>query len=684
MAIHLGTSVQDLPGIGISAAKDLQRLGISSVRDLLWHVPFRYDDFSHTKPIPLLRHGDVVTLTGIIKEIGTHLSRNGRVKLTEAIFENETGVLRVTWFNQPYLEKTVPAGTRLSLAGRVDRRFGSATLVNPVREVSGKGLQTGRLVPVYGLAGSLTQFKMRQAISSSLPALREVTEWLPDEILASENLPTLSHTLALMHTPDRMTETEDGLRRLAFEELFLHQLLFAQVKRQRSTCSACSIPTDVEALRAFVAALPFTLTKGQRVAAWEIVQDLAKEVPMNRLLQGDVGSGKTVVALLAARAVLAAGHRFAYLAPTALLAEQHYRTCRLLIPHVSCALLTSAHAMLDGEEMDRKKFFECVRAGEISSLVGTHALLQEGVELPELSFLVIDEQHRFGVEQRHALLKIVDRPVPHLLSMTATPIPRSLALTFYGDLEVSTLRERPTGRLPVRTEFIGPGQEQIVWKTVQEEVESGNQAFVICPLIDFSDTFDTASVLETAKRLRQGPFKGLRVSVLHGQMPSAEKESVLFDFAKGKADVLVSTTVVEVGIDVSNATVMVVLGADRFGLAQLHQLRGRVGRSDKPSVCFLCPSSLGQGARERLEAVVQCQDGFVLAEKDLELRGAGNLLGLNQSGFADFRFATLADVDLMKKARNWAEKILSKDPELLAYPFLRERTRRALEEVHLE
>jgi ATP-dependent DNA helicase RecG len=688
MAVHLSTPVRELPGIGSMAVKDLARLGILTVSELLWHTPRRYDDFSRTKPIPLLHHDDIVTITGTMHSMASRPSRSGRVTLTEAVCENETGSLKIVWFNQPYLEKTLRVGTRVALAGRVDRRFGEPTLVNPVHESPGARINTGRMVSVYGLSGSLTQRRMRDAVTLSLPALRELVDWLPSEIRDAEGLPILAEALRTMHIPASDNELALAVNRLKFNELLLHQLLFAEVRREREQRRAHEISVHVDLMKRLVASLPFSITSSQRQAVWEILQDLARPTPMNRLLQGDVGSGKTLVAVMAMLEVAAAGWQTAYLAPTELLAEQQYRAvCDAFFPlslDLSLALLTRTKFFRNGQPADKEEILTGLADGSIDVVVGTHALFQGAVTMPRLALVVIDEQHRFGVAQRHTLLSRAGEHAPHLLSMTATPIPRSLALTLYGDLAISTLRERPKGRLPIETRLIPPGHEADIHTLLRERIKQGGQAFVVCPLIDPSDELGAQSVTKTAERFRRGMLAGCRVGLLHGQLKTAEKDAVMSDFMRGALDILVSTTVVEVGVHVPNATMMAILGAERFGLAQLHQLRGRVGRADKVSYCVLCPDVLTDESRARLQAVVASQDGFALAETDLQLRGAGNVFGLAQSGFPDFRFATMADTVWMQKARAWARRLTEADPLLDQHPPVKERLQLAWDKQHLE
>jgi len=684
MSLRLGTPVKELPGIGEVAVHDLAKLGILNVRDLLWYVPFRYDDYSVNKPISYLRHDDTVTLVGRIKSISSHPSRNKHITLTEAFLENESGQIKVIWFNQNFLEKTLKIGTEVSLAGRVNKKFGITTLVNPIYESPTSQINTGRIVPVYGLTGSLTERRLRTAVKKSLSVLEQMVDWLPSEIRENECLPIINETLETIHFPSSLENLERATERLKFEELFLRRLMFAHLKKERAIIGAKPLECSIEDIKSFVARLPFKLTDCQRKAAWEIVQDLAKPEPMHRLLQGDVGSGKTVVAAIGALAALKAGGRVVYLAPTEILAEQQYQTFQKILPDFRPALLTRSKAVWGGTEMNKKDLQAAIISGEVKFVIGTHALFQDKARMPEIAFVVIDEQHRFGVEQRHALLKQASGKAPHLLSMTATPIPRSLALAVYGDLEISVLNEKPAGRLPIQTSLVAKPKEKDMFKKVKDEIAAGRQVFVVCPLIDISDALGATSAKETAERLARGELKSYKIGLLHGQMKSDEKEKIMADFVNKKLEVLVSTTVIEVGVDVPNVTVMIIFGAERFGLAQLHQLRGRIGRSDLPSFCFLCTDSPDNENKQRLQIMVKSQDGFYLAEEDLKLRGAGNAFGAAQSGLPDLKFASLGDTEIMKKARDWANRILEKDSELLNYPLIKEKILVSFEEVHLE
>lgn len=684
MAIHLSTPVSALPGVGPIAAADFKLLGITNVRDLLGHIPFRYDDFSYKPLLAQVRAGEAMTITAKVRSISTRPSKNNpRLKVTEAMLQDESGELKAIWFNQPYLEKTLRPGSVAAFAGKTDGKFFGLALMNPVVEPAGQDLQTGRILPVYGLAGSLTHRRIRSAVAAAAPALSELIEWLPSDLVASEGFVPETDAYRFIHNPTTNGELAQGTERLKFDELFLHQLMFAAVRAQRQTRPAHPMPVDEAFLKSFVATLPFELTNAQRRAAWDVIQDCAKPTPMNRLLEGDVGSGKTAVAAVATASIVHAGGHVAYLAPTELLAGQQQEALQKFLPDSAVGLLTGARARIGNLDVPRKELLKALEAGDVQVLVGTHALIQDGVPLPNLSLVVVDEQHRFGVQQRHALLG-TSGTAPHLLSMTATPIPRSLALTLYGDLDVSVLNQRPKGRKPIITSAVSEKNAKDVWAALRQQFEAGRQAYIVCPLIDPSDTLGSASVTELAADLKKGALKGCRVEVLHGKMKADEKQKALSAFKEGKVQALVSTTVVEVGVDVPNATAMVIVGAERFGLAQLHQLRGRVGRGEHASACYLIAQEGTKNSMERLNALVECSDGFLLAEKDLELRGSGNVFGEAQSGFPDFKLATMADMDLMRRARDAAQKILAADPQLSTHPALAKRVEGSFDQVHLE
>lgn len=683
MALHLNSSVSELPGIGGKALKDLKNMEIDSVYDLLFYVPFRYDDFSNIKPISQVRAGETVTVTGQLLSIDSRPAKTRNMIIVEAIVEDETGELPIIWFNQKYLINTLRPGMLLSFSGKIDFRFKNA-LVNPVFEPEGKRVHTGRIVPVYGLSGTLTMKRLRTAIHAALPAAKELTDWIPKEIIKTENYPDLSDAIKAVHFPDDREQLENAIARLKFDELFLHQLLFAKSRTDRQKRKSHIVPIDEQALRTFVAQLPFELTSAQKKAAWEIVQDLSKSNPMNRLLQGDVGSGKTVVAAMAADRVLSNKFAVVYLAPTEILAAQQQAAFLKFLPSYEIALFTRSQKKINNQETKKDEILDLIKNGKIRCIVGTHALLEEMVEIPNLAFVIVDEQHRFGVAQRHALLEKGREISAHLLSMTATPIPRSLSLTIYGDLEISVINQMPKGRKPIGTAVVCAHHRAAMWEHVKNQIDQGRQVYVVCPLIDPSDKLGAKSVTDISEQLKNGSLKKYKIDILHGRLKSDEKQNAIQKFKDGKTDVLVSTTVVEVGVDVPNATVMVIFGAERFGLAQLHQLRGRVGRSDLTSYCYLLTDDENEKVMERLQILEQSQNGFEIAEKDLELRGPGNIFGNAQSGFPDFQFATPADVDFMKKSRAWTQKLLNEDSELKNYTRVREKVNSTFESAHLE
>ena len=678
MAIHLSSSVSELPGIGGKAYLALKTLGVTSVRDLLWYVPFRYDDFSKIRGAGEVVAGETCTVRASLQSISTRPAKSRKMNIVDAVVEDETGELAVTWFNQKYLEKTLRPGVKLSLAGRVSDKYG-LSMVNPIIEKGASSTHTGRIVPVYGLTGSITMRRLRDAIKAALPTADEMVDWLPKNIIEQESYPSLSSALKGVHFPDSRAELDASINRLKFDELFLHQLLFAHVRKERTLKRSHKIELDEELLKKFVEGLEFKLTNAQRSATWEIVKDLTQPHPMNRLLEGDVGSGKSVVAAAASVSVLRGGYNVIYLAPTEILAaQQHIAFSRFINEPVG--LLTRSMSKLGDKSVGREE----VLGGRIKCIIGTHALLQDSVSIDNIGLIIVDEQHRFGVQQRHALLESRSGLAPHLLSMTATPIPRSLALSIYGDLDLSVLDEMPPGRKPVATALVLESQRVGMWQHVRGLVQSGQQAFVVCPLIDPSDKLGAKSVNEVAKELRKKYVTGLRIDTLHGRLKPDEKEKAIQDFRSGKTNVLVSTTVVEVGVDIPGATVMVIVGAERFGLAQLHQLRGRVGRSDVQSYCYLLPEQLSGSSESRLQAMVESNNGFDLAEKDLLLRGPGNVFGNAQSGFPDFQLATPADVDIMKKARDIAAELLISDPNLENHPLVQVRINQSFDKVHLE
>lgn len=674
----LDARVTVLSGVGESTAEQLARLGIVKVIDLLWHLPHRYDDFSQMRTIAQLRPGEQVTIIANVWDVRERKVGVNRV-IVQAILGDSTGTLHATWWNK-WIAKQLKPGSTLRFSGKVGLYMGQKTLDNPVfEELDDERVATGRLSPVYRLTEGLNNNRLRNLIYDVLEGyVQFVPDPLPESIRQEYDLLDLPTALEQIHFPDSHERLAAARRRLAFEELFYIQLGVQQRRAALQQEAALPLPLSDERFEQFCQALPFDLTGAQQRVIDEIRRDLARSIPMTRLVQGDVGSGKTAVAAAAMWAAVGHGAQAALLAPTQILAEQHHRGIDRLLSQlqrpdgqpVNVALLTGR---VTGQV--REQVLAGLAEGSVDIVVGTTALIQEGVEFNNLGLIVVDEQHRFGVEQRGAL-RTKGSGQPHLLVMSATPIPRSLALTVYGDLDVSRIDEMPPGRMPVKTKRFTPAERERLYGFIRREVEAGRQAYIIYPLVDESDKLDVGAAVEEHKRLQSQVFPEISVGLLHGRLSGSEKDQVMRDFAEGKHQVLVSTTVIEVGIDVPNATMIMIEDADRFGLAQLHQLRGRVGRGEHASYCALVSRAESPDVRARLDILTDTNDGFVLAEKDLELRGPGDFFGTRQSGLPDLRIAHLTDTATIITAREAAQKLFAEDPTLARYPLLRSQVER--------
>jgi len=741
--MDLNIQISILNRVGKTTARYLARLGIKTAVDLLYWFPFRYEDFRSVVPIKDLKEGELVTVRGKIELIANKRSWKKRKMITEALISDNTGSLRVVWFNQSFLIKNLHVGEQVHLAGKVKVDMLGPQLVSPTYErarphpaIPLKGEEnivtthTARMVPIYPLTYGLTQKQLRFLISQVICLADKLFDWVPSEILKENKLCDLGSAIKSIHFPSDERDLALATERLKFDELFLLNLIAEQARVAKMGRKAPKLGFFEAQIKEFVKSLPFTLTKAQKVASWEILQDLGKSVPMNRLLSGDVGSGKTVVAAMAMYDAFLNGYQAVLLAPTEILARQHIDTLAQIIPpNVRLCLFTrSQHQILDNRYYNiqypisnidnenntsvKREIIKKINNGEVNIIIGTHALLSEKINFKKLGLVVVDEQHRFGVDQRkkikekagetspHPLLGKERGRAAHFLSMTATPIPRSLALTLYGDLDLSTISELPMGRKKILTRLVEPAKRTAAYGFIREQVKKGRQVFVICPLIQpadngtvfISNNFldEKKTVMTEYEKLSNKIFPDLRVGFLHGKLPARggsalggkpSKESVMKAFKNGDIDILVSTSVVEVGVDIPNASVMMIEGAERFGLAQLHQFRGRVGRAEHQSYCILFTEIESQKAMERLKFFEIHHDGFKLAEKDLEMRGPGEVYGTEQSGMMNLRIATLRDTEIIKKARLAAQSTI---PRLNEWPLLAKKLSQQQATIHLE
>ncbi len=726
--MKLSTPIEKISYVGPKNAKRLRKVGIRTLKDLLFYFPRDYEDRTQIISINQATIGAKNTFQAKIIALKSYLSPRKKIQITEAIVEDKTGALPVIWFNQPFIASQLKKGDLVNLIGVPKATPKGLLLSSPEYEVIARKpskqvkqtIHSGRIVPIYSEPLKLTSKYFRFLIWRQLQKLDAILEFLPPEILSRNKLLPLFKALHEIHFPSSRTMLQAAKKRIAFNELFLLRLYLEKQKIIRThQQKAYSIPFDHNLVKTFVGQLPFSLTNDQKKTAWQIIKDLEKPYPTQRLLEGDVGSGKTIVAAIASLSVISQGYQVAFLAPTEVLARQHFNqlTQDLQKINITIALLVGSEARIYDPRKKKASFkvkkdalLKSLKDGTINLVIGTHALIQKKVKFAKLAFVVIDEQHRFGVAQRAQLLNInpvvlsgaaqktiARRPSlqtknlpnttatkPHLLSMSATPIPRSLALVFYGDLEISRLKQLPQGRKEILTQVVFPKERPKVYNFIRQEIKKGHQAFVICPLIEESEKLQTKAVTEEFVRLSQQIFPDLKLAMLHGKLKSAEKKQIMNSFAAKKFDVLVSTSVIEVGIDIPNATIMVIEGAERFGLSQLHQLRGRVGRGSAQSYCFLFTEIPSQAVLQRLKILTAVNDGFELAEKDLQLRGPGDFIGVRQSGIPDLVMASLSDTELIRLTKKEALGLLQKDNSLAKYPLLKKIVCKMEETIHLE
>ncbi len=659
MNITLSDSLTKIPGISSALSEKFSAIGVDKIEDLLYFLPRAWDDLTQlSTTTDLIDPNRKYTVKVTLHQITAFRTSVKRMMMTTATARDDSGMVKVMWFNQPYLKSSLQEGATYYLSGRISLGRQGLILSNPeIEAASQTPVHSGRIVPTYSSVGGFTTKVLRRIFARLIPLLEPIPEVLPAEILKNHNLPNLDFAIRQLHAPSNMENLEAAKQRLAFDELVITQLRVQSMKEYLKSVRTDPIGIDQNFLQEIKTHLPFTLTDGQEEALTEILDDLSKEIPMSRLLEGDVGSGKTIVAAIAMMITAKSGFESALMAPTEVLAQQHYANLKPLFSQMGVSLALRTQTYKEG-------------GLNAQVTIGTHALLQESVTFKNLNLVIVDEQHRFGVRQRETLKQ--KGTMPHFLSLTATPIPRSLALTLFGDLDLSIIHARPLDRKSIITKVITSKNRTSSIKRINEEISLGHQVFVVTPIISPSDKILVKSV-ETERLSLQKLFPTAKIGLLHGRLSNQDKNIVMQQFKHGELDILVATTVVEVGIDIPNATVMLIEGAERFGLAQLHQLRGRVGRSHHQSYAFVVPSVEEPDILERLELFSTNTDGFKLAEIDLQLRGPGSLLGSRQAGFVKYRLADWNDPIRIQQAQLAAKEIISGDPQLSSYPELRKR-----------
>ena len=699
--MNLNTPIKDISKITAQVAPKFNKLGLKTINDLLFYFPFRYEDYSNLIKIQDIQPGILLTIKVKIELLESRRSFHKKVLLTEAVVSDETGKVKIIWFNQRYIQRTLLAGDEVYLSGKAILTDSGLEFHNPIFEKVNKydkfTAHTARIVPIYSTTEKLTQRQFRFAMKRALVAVPQISDWLPQDIMNTSKLMRLQQAIYQIHFPLNNQELEKAKFRLKFNEIFLLQARNNLIKQELLHLQAEKIIFKEKETREFVNNLPFKLTESQKKSAWKIIKDLGRSKPMNRLLEGDVGSGKTIVAAIAILNVLLNKKQVAYMAPTEILASQQFLALNNVFKKYNFNI-----ALLTRSVVKKNILIKKISIGEVDLVIGTHALIQDKVNFKDLDFVIIDEQHRFGILQRKELQNKARQQKdkkdfsPHFLSMTATPIPRSLALTVYGDLDLSVIDEMPKNRKKIETKIIEPHQRKDAYNFINSEIQKGRQIFIVCPLIDPSDKLGAKAVKDVFEKLDKkvfNPVKSLRsygardikIEILHGKIKSEKKEKIMREFLENKIKILVSTSVIEVGIDVPNATVMMIESAERFGLAQLHQLRGRVGRSEHQSYCFLFTESDSENTFQRMQALVQSANGFELAEKDLEFRGPGEVYGIKQSGFYDsLKIAKLTDWPVIQAVQVEIEKIFKSDSNLNNHPEIKEKIKDFEKNVHFE
>ena len=713
--INIDTPLKSIKGVPPGTAKKLEQAGIKTASDILWHFPVRYEDWSNPIPIKDIYPGQNVVIKAKVGKFFTKRIWQKKLSITQAELIGKTGKIKATWFNQPYIKYSFNVSDEIFASGKVTEQKGQLILLNPTYEVVGKKTKgrIGSIVPIYARPKGVSSAMMQRVASKVISLAEKMPEFIPEKILEKQHIPHISQSVAKAHLPSSIQEGAEAKKRFSFETLFLIQLLNRINKKQLLEMGAPKIKFDVEEVKDILLSLPFELTFSQKRSLYEILQDISSGKPMNRLLQGDVGSGKTVVAAIAAIITAKSNLQSAIMAPTEILASQHYSTIKKMFGkrNIRLGLMTANSAKIFmGEglesEVKRSEISKMISEKKLDIIIGTHSLIAKrklaspksgnnSLFNPEnIGLVVVDEQHRFGVKERSALTKNSSKKAPHFLSMSATPIPRTMAIALFGDLDISLIEELPKGRKKIATKWVSPQNRNKAYKFIEEKINEGRQAFIICPKIEtvsdpeelatFSSWSDVKNVKEEFERLSSKIFPEIKMGMLHGKMPAKEKEKTMLSFKEGKISILVCTSVVEVGIDIPNASIMVIEDADRFGLAQLYQFKGRVGRGEHQSFCLLFSKSSSDIARNRLQALAEAKNGLELAEKDLLLRGPGELLGQSQKGLPDITMKALQDKALIKASREAADMVLEEGLKLEEFGPLKKKLDSLRDQFHLE
>ncbi len=681
----------------------LNNLGLKTAKDLLWHFPSRYEEFASLNAVADLREGEKSSICGKILEIKMEKTWRRKMTIAEAVLSDGSGEINLVWFRQPYIAKILKTGDSICATGKIQKNKKGFYIANPVYEkIGAEEIKKFRLIPIYpetrGLSSRWFRFAISKILKKNLEGGETPEDAVPEFITKKYHLPSLKNALIYIHAPRNLKDSEVGRKRFAFEEVFSIQLSRLKTRMMHNKQPCFTIKSEQKNIDEFISGFSFDLTSAQKKAINNILKDFQKKTPMARLLEGDVGSGKTVVAATTAFAAVKSGFQVAYMAPTEVLSRQHFKNfMEYFGPYgIKIGLITSSECLKfpskaypgKATHISRSQLLKWAASGEIPILIGTHSLIQEKVKFKNLAYVIIDEQHRFGTSQRQKLAK--KSIAPHLLSMTATPIPRTLALTIYGDLDLALLDEMPIGRKNIITKIISPKDRQGAYEFIREEIKKEHQAYVICPRIN--ETSDSKSLISLTmksvkaeyEKLSKKIFPEYKIAMLHGQMATSEKEKIMNEFREGKIKMLIATSVIEVGIDVANATVILIEGAERFGLAQLHQLRGRVMRSCHQPYCFIFTGTNSLKSRARLKALLEAKNGFELAEYDLKFRGSGELAGKKQWGISDVGMEALKNLKMVEAARTEAQNLLKSDPELKSYPLLAEKISSQNSEIHFE